>query len=79
MYLVCRTFEGGAEGVTVAFTAGILGKREGRSVRDRSDAIWSAAENAVLTVARRFQQVPLTYLTEHFLRNAPSLPSVTSI
>lgn len=51
-----RTFEGGVEGFTVAFSAGSLGNQAKRSVRERSDPVWAEAEGAVLKVARRFQQ-----------------------
>lgn len=51
-----RTFEDGAEGFTVAFLAGSLGKQAKRSVRERSDPVWADAEGAVLKVSRGFQQ-----------------------
>ncbi|CAN0165148.1 unnamed protein product [Hapterophycus canaliculatus] len=51
------TFEGREEGFAVAFLAGALARQEMRpSARERSDPVWSAAEEAVLAAARRFQQ-----------------------
>lgn len=50
-------FEDGTEGFTLAYISSALAHQKGRAVRQRSDPVWLEAEQAVLAMARKFEQV----------------------